>query len=351
MISLAPFVLSLFLALWFSGPAPAGNLNARARTANPQSIGQNRNIINGMVFDTGHNPVQNIRVELLDDVNMLLTSTRTDGTGRFRFTGLSQGAFLIKVITGGTKFVEQITRVELYTLRPNSTHQEQVEITLKTIEEAKGNRIPINPGVTFAQNVPENARKAYEKAVELLTGDKDIPNGIDGLLEAIKLYPDYYLALERLGAEYVRFNQLEPARLILNRAIVINPKGALSHFALGVANFKLKLFKESSESLQRCVTLAPGSQNTPIAYYYLGMAQLKDKKPDEAVVSIKKAYQLGEKQIPSDGHMALAQIYSDGKHYKEAADELELYLKSTPDAPNAANIRTLIAQLRAKAKA
>ena len=350
MPSLAPFVFSLSLVLFLIGTTTAGEIRTGIDAAVPQSIGQNRNVINGMIIDTSHNPVQNIRVELLDDVNMLLTSTRTDATGRFRFTGLSQGAFQVKVVTGGTNFAEQITRVELINLRPNSTHQEQIEITLKTIDENKGRKGPINPGITFAQNIPENARKSYEKAVELLTGDRDVPTAIDNLLEAIKLYPDYYLALERLGAEYVRFNQFEPARIVLTRAIEINPRGALSHFALGVANFKLKQYRESTESLQRCVNLAPVSQNTPMAHYYLGMSLLKENKPAEAVASFKKAYQMGDKQVPPDGHMALAQIHSDGKHYKEAADELELYLKATPNAPNAANIRDLIAQLRAKAK-
>lgn len=340
MISPAKLILSIALLVTVAG---------FGSSVHPQSIGQNRNVIYGMVFDSSHNPVQNIRVELLDDVNMLLTSTRTDASGRYRFVNLSQGAFLVRVITSGTNFTEQVVRVELFTLRTNSTHQEQVDITLKTLEEAKGKKTAINPGVTFAQNVPENARKSYEKAVEALTGDKDVPGGIDALLEAIRLFPDYFLALERLGAEYVRFNQFEPALLVLNRAIEINPRGALSHFAHGVAHYKLKHYPEASASLQKSVRLAPASQNAPMAFYYLGLSQLKEHKPAEATASLKKAFQSGGNQVPPDGHMALAQLHSDDKHYKEAADELELYLKAAPDAPNARSIRELIAQLRSKA--
>jgi regulator of sirC expression with transglutaminase-like and TPR domain len=48
--------------------------------------------------------------------------------------------------------------------------------------------------------------------------------------------------------------------------------------------------------------------------------------------------------------MALAQIYSNSNRYKEAADELEVYLKEAPDARDAERIKTLINQLRAKAK-
>jgi hypothetical protein len=39
----------------------------------------------------------------------------------------------------------------------------------------------------------------------------------------------------------------------------------------------------------------------------------------------------------------------NGKRYKEAIGELELYLKATPDARDAEKIKALISQLRSKA--
>jgi hypothetical protein len=48
--------------------------------------------------------------------------------------------------------------------------------------------------------------------------------------------------------------------------------------------------------------------------------------------------------------MHLAQMYSNDKRYKEAADELELFLKETPNARDAESIKNIIKQLRAKAK-
>jgi regulator of sirC expression with transglutaminase-like and TPR domain len=47
--------------------------------------------------------------------------------------------------------------------------------------------------------------------------------------------------------------------------------------------------------------------------------------------------------------MHLAKYYSENKRYKEAADELELFLKQAPDARDAEKIKALIKQLRAKA--
>jgi hypothetical protein len=48
-------------------------------------------------------------------------------------------------------------------------------------------------------------------------------------------------------------------------------------------------------------------------------------------------------------HKLLAKIYSDQKRYREAADQLELYLKTTSDAQDDAQIHALIKQMRAKA--
>jgi regulator of sirC expression with transglutaminase-like and TPR domain len=78
------------------------------------------------------------------------------------------------------------------------------------------------------------------------------------------------------------------------------------------------------------------------------MSYLKTGKAADAEPHLKRAYEQGGKSIPTDVHMGLAQIYSGGKRYKEAADELELYLKETPDAGDAARIRQAIKQLREK---
>ncbi len=334
-----------------SGAARAMSLeNSISHLRSDVKSTQNRNAIFGTVINSAHQPVPNLRVELLDDVYSLITTTRTDSTGRFRFDRLSQGAFQVKVITGGTSYVEQMVRVEIFNIRGNAgAGMEQIEITLKTLEESKGSKNKINPGTTFAQNVPDDAKKAYESAVQMLEGDKDTQSGINQLKEAIKLFPDYYLALERLGAEYVRANQFEAAREVLTKAIAVNPNGNLSYYALGVAQFRLKDYKTSIESLRRAVSLAPNSQNAPLTHYYLGLAQIKDGRANDAEASLKKAYELGANRIPPDVHMGLAQIYSNKKQYKEAADELELYLKEAPDARDAESIKNLIKQLRAKA--
>lgn len=308
------------------------------------------NSITGLVTDSGRNPVQQIRVELLDEVNAMMATTRTDSIGRFRFAGLSQGNFQVRVVTAGTSFVETSIAVQLrYSRGSTGAHHEQIEIMLRTREEAKG-PANYNAGTTFAQEVPERARKAFERGVSLLSNGNDEAGGLNALLEAVDIFPEYYLALERLGAELVRFQEYEKARIALVKAVEVNSSGPLSRYALGVADYHLRLYPEAIEHLRRAVSLAPASPNTPVAQYYLGLCYLKKERPADAEAQFKRACEAGKGRVPSDVHMHLAQIYSNQKRYREAADELEIFLKETPDARDAESIRGLIAQLRAKAK-
>ncbi len=313
------------------------------------SFQQNRNAINGVITDTSNRPLNRIRVELLDEVEMQIRQTYTDSAGRYSFKNLSSGTFIVKANSDGA-YLGRSVRVSLYAARVGGgAHYEQLDIVLKTRDEVKGNTIPSNSGPAFAQEVPQNARKAYERAVKQLENNKDASQGIDSLKEAINLFPTYFLALERLGVEYVKLQQYEPARATLTKAVEVNPNGASCRYALGVSQFHLKKLPEAIESLQRSLQLAPESPNAALTHFYLGLTFWNTGKTADAEPHLKKAYQLGGNSVPPDIHLHLAKYYSDNKRYKEAADELELFLKLAPDARDSEKIKILIKQLRAKA--
>jgi len=335
--------------------APDKSLGARRGSepyfiASAASFAQNRNAINGIVTDTANRPLYRIRVELQDEVEMSIRQTYTDSTGRYSFSNLSTGTFIVKAHSDGTH-VGRSVRVSLFTARVGGggAHHEQLDIALKTREEVKGTSIPSNSGPVFAQEVPENARKIYERAIKQLDNDKQVDQGMNSLKEAINLFPNYFLALERLGVEHVKRQQYEPARDVLAKAAEINPNGAACHYVLGVSRFYLQQISEAVESLRRSLVLAPESPNAALTHFYLGLAFWNSGKPADAEPHLKKAYQLGGNSIPPDIHMHLAKFYSDNKRYKEAADELELFLKLAPDARDAETIKNLIKQLRSKA--
>lgn len=326
-----------------------GSLSFPAASTLPQ-VQNTSNAITGVVTNTAGQPLNRMRVELLDEVEMFIKQTYTDGTGRYSFKNLSSGTFIVRVHSDGV-YVEKSDRVTIYALRDNGgSHNEQHDIVLKSRDEMKKPSGPNNSGPTFAQEVPDNARKVYERAVKQLENDAQADQGMASLKEAITIFPKYYLALERLGIEQVKRQEYVPARETLEKAIKVNANSASCLYALGVVQYQARQWPESVESLRRSLVLAPSSPNAAFAHFYLGLGFIKTGKPAEAEPHLKKACELGANSIPADVHMHLAQIYSNTKRYKEAADELELFLKQVPDARDAENIKNIVKQLRAKAK-
>ena len=310
------------------------------------ATGQTGSTIAGFIFDSQRRPLADLYVELLTDTDSTLMRTRTDGAGRYAFSRLSRGNYQIRVVTAGTNYVSQTQRIELIVVSASAGSgraYEEVSFVLKTIDEVNAKKTS-STGIVFSQNVPAEAQRLYEDAVEKLKSE-NTNEGIDELKKAIETFPDFYLALERLGAEYVRQRDYAQAQEILSKALKINPKGQMSFHSLGVAQYNLKNLPAAVESLQRAVSLGPNSINSQ---FWLGIVLFRSGKFSEAETPLKRAYDLGGKQVV-DVHMYLAQVYSNTKRYKQAADELELFLKEMPDAKDTDKIKQLIQQLRAKA--
>ncbi|MEW6130380.1 MAG: tetratricopeptide repeat protein [Acidobacteriota bacterium] len=314
-----------------------------------KSTAQTGNTIAGFIMDSSRRPVADIYVELLDDVDLVIKRSRTTGSGRFVFSGLTRGNYQIRVVTAGTIYATPPTeRVELIVVSASANsgraYEERV-LTLRTMDEVKSPNKVKPPGTVFSQNVPAEAQKHYQDAIEKLDSSGSLDEGIGLLKKAIEIFPQFYFALERLGVEYAKQRQYELAQETLLKAIKVNPKGQLSLHTLGIAQYNLKQLNSAAESLQRAVALAPNSVNSQ---FWFGIVLFRSSKFAEAETPLKRAYELGGKQIP-DVHMYLAQIYSNTKRYKEAADELELFLKEATDAKDTDKIKGLIQQLRTKA--
>ena len=309
---------------------------------------QGRNAINGMVVNTGREPINRIRVELQNELEMFITYTYTDAAGRYSFRNLSQGVFIIKVHSDG-KHTGQSTRIVLQALRNSgASHYEQVDFMLKEIAERKPVASAGTAGTLFAQDVPEKARKTYARAVKQLDSAQEKSAGIASLKEALQTFPRYYDALERLGIEYVRLQQYEEARQILTLAVEVNRGGAASFYGLGVAQFHTQRTSEAVESLRKALIIAPDSSNGAFEHFYLGLSYWKLNRHGDAEPHLKKAGELGGTSVPPDIHMYLAQYYSESGRRQEAAAELELFLKLVPNAQDAEKIRNLIRQLKSK---
>ncbi len=293
------------------------------------------NSISGHVTDDRRVPIADLQVELLNDVDSILQRTKTDSSGLFVFRGLANGIYQVRVQTYETNFVGQTQRVQLERTRAF----EQLDFTLSMKKSAS---LSASPGAVFVQEVPEQARKEYERGAALIKKNDQQKEAVAALKNAVDLFPLYFDALELLGVEYVKQQKFEPAIPLLNKAIEINSRSYPSLYALSVAQYNLKQMPLAIESMRRAITL---NQKSSGGHLWLGMLLRQTDKLEEAETYLKQADHLAGSKLP-DAHWQLALLYNQLKRYGEAADQLELFLKTEPDAKDTELIKKLIQRFR-----
>lgn len=305
--------------------------------------------ITGFVFDESRRPVSEVYVELLNDVYSTVAQTRTAGSGLYSFRGLSDGQYSIRVSPYGKNYEAQTRSVTLLSvsLMPgrSGSSSEQVDFYLKSKRTANIGPLAA-PGVVFAQNVPKDAEKLYEAGIEDLIGSKE-KEGFEKLKRAIEIFPNYFLALDRLGTEYVLRGYYEAAYVLLTKALEVNPRSFSSRFGLGLAQFRLQQADEAISNLKQSTEIYNESID---AHLWLGVALHSKGKLTEALAALLRANKLSKGKA-AEVHWQLARVYKDQKSYNDAANELELFLKYKPDAQNADGIKETIKALRQKGNA
>lgn len=333
MILIAGFIITIWACSGEIRPSSCHIQGSSNLTAAAQA-----NSISGHVFDSQQNPIPDLQVELLNDVDSILQRTKTDSGGQFTFRRLTAGIFQVRVQTFGTSYVPQTQRVQLERTRAF----EQLDFVLgKSV--VSSNAVA---GAVFVQEVPEQARKEFVRGTVLLEKGEQRREALETLRNAIEIFPLYFDALELLGTEYVKDKNYESAIPVLSKAIEVNGRAYQSLYAVSIAQYNLKLLPEALDSMRRGITF---NQKSAAANLWLGMLLRYSKKLDESETYLKHANQLSDSKLP-DVHWQLALLFNDLKRYGEAADELEVFLKVQPDSKDKELIQKLIQRFRDRSK-
>lgn len=336
--------LILLFVLIFGQSSFAGTANV--------SENQLVSVIAGIVYDQNRNPLERVDVELENAAIGGSTSlrTKTDGIGRYQFSNIPDGRYNVNVLPFRYNLKDQSGEVVVRTvglLGGGSGYFSQ-DFYLKAKKGGLGDTLT---GVVFAEkNVPKEAEKLYKEAVDDL-GNKRKEEGLIKLVKVIEIHPAYYAAVNRLGMEMLFTQQYLEATKLFIRAVQINPKSSRGFYWMGFALNKLgnKLGKNYNKaalkSLEKAATLASASWRVKLLQ---GKIERKEGNFVAAEKYLLKSKKLADVRNP-EIHKELAQLYAnDLKQYGKAADELELYLKSSKQKD--ANIRKQIADLRIKSK-
>lgn len=308
------------------------------------STAQDRNSVTGFVFGPDRAPVQRLNIELQTEMYSTVARTQTNGSGMYSFRGIPSGVYLVKILTFGTELEEQSRTVNLIpisALPGRGAVSEQADFYLKA--KRKQGEPQGAAGVVFAQDVPKPAQDLYAAGVAELEKKND-SEGYAKLKQALEIFPEYFLALDRLATEYLSKGHFDAAQVLFTNAVRVNPRSVSSGLGLGVTEFRLSRNDKALISFEEVLKLDKENVN---ALYWKGVVLHSSKKLGDALSSLRRAEQLSAGKFP-DVYFQLARVYKDQNKFRESADALEDYLKAKPNAENAAQIRQAIKTLREK---
>jgi Tfp pilus assembly protein PilF len=305
-----------------------------------------RHTIQGRIyFPSGRRTDVRAKIRLDSYTNGTLT-VLSDPNGSFRFTGLNPGSYTVVVdmgedyeIASEPVYIESdgnnLTRdmpvpvvSRLYTV--------QISLKLKAVESGKTG--VINAALAA---IPPAARDLYRKALDSAKVN-DNKKAVEQLQAAIAIHPNFPLALNELGVQYLILKQPQKAVQSLDAALKLAPDDFLPRLNYGIALAEEKNFHEAELQLRQTIKK---NDSSAAAHLYLGITLISLHNYQEAEKELLRSVVLGGASM-SLAHYYLGGLYWQKKENKAAADQLELYLKLAPNSPEAARTRATIQELR-----
>src|SRR5262249_19504234 len=227
-----------------------------------------RNSIQGSIFLPGGRHIdRRVKVKLTG-----LTGGEqfrmSDDNGTFTFRRLQGGTYTV-VVDAGSEFelaAENVDIIDVARRRGDQGSTISVYITLQPRHGGENTK----PGTVSAAHatIPEAALQLYKDAIESAkAGDRK--KAIDQLQEALKIYPNFAVALNELGVQYIGLKQWDKAVDALQSAIKLVPEAFHPRLNCGIALLQKKDFVAAVNQLTFAVQKDDSSTS---AHYYLGRA-------------------------------------------------------------------------------
>lgn len=308
------------------------------------------NTVSGQVTGVENRPIYDATVELLDEFLRTLKYTKTDGAGRYYFSGVPRGRFSVRVRSIEPEYDEMTQEEEVQNITRSggndnpyvtATDHKQLDFRLRLRRGFTGVTAAL-----FVQDVPAPAKKLYDQAVKDLS-EKRNSEGLAALRSAIEIFPKYYAALEMLGTEYIKMKQFPASATLLQLAAEVNPRSYRTWYGLAYSFNALNMYVEAQKAVDKALELFASA---PDANLLAGVIYRSQKKTKEAEKFLLKAKETSKDTIAM-ANWHLAKLYAeDLKNYGEAAKELKSFLKKQPESFDAEKIKQLITDYEAKAK-
>jgi tetratricopeptide (TPR) repeat protein len=298
------------------------------------------NRIEGQVYNAQRQPLNDIRVELTGEMGTFIGSTKTTSSGRFSFSGMPAGRYSIRVLPLLMDLEEQTQEVNIVNPGRAMSDIAYVDFYLKPRKRMESEFRPYDK-VVFVQQIPAAAEDLYRKGADEV--DRGSSSGLHYIERSLEIFPTYFDALALLGKYHILRGDYEKGYPYLIRAIDVNPRSFYAYFRLGFAFYRLRQYPAALEAARAATTLGPSSSDARALY---GTLLRISGRYSEAETHLLKANELAKEKEP-EIHMQLALLYIRTGKLGLALDELRIYSKLAPDAPDLPKVKEMISKLEA----
>lgn len=191
-------------------------------------------------------------------------------------------------------------------------------------------------------NAPKNAKKAYEKGLNLAK-KKKFAEAETNIQAAVDQYPAYAVAWFDLGRIQEAQQKNDVAQESFRKAIAADSKFVNPYLHLMQHEVQAGKWGEVEQTTGALLKLNPFSY--PQAWYYNSVAHLQRNNLEEAEKSAREALKIDEyKRIPKISHV-LGIILAQRQQLPEALVHMKGYLEKAPGARDAEQVRQQVAEI------
>lgn len=289
-----------------------------------------------VVLPSGQFVTQRARIVLSYSTNPGITYY-TDNSGGFGFTGVGEGLYTIEA-TGDTRLYETVSQ------EVRVTRGMHVKLVIHLKEKSRTSSKKPESVVSLAelnQKVPEPARKEFEKATSLVKDGK-IEEAIPQFKKALAIFPEYLMALNDLGVQYLKLKRFPEAIEQFEAALEIDSKVFNPRLNLAIVMVDQKRFLEAIDHLNQAISI---DSSSPSAHLYLGIASAEIDELAAADRELAAAHSLGGDQY-AVVHFYRANVHMKKGEREAAVRELTSYLEKLPSGEHAERARSLLEKLK-----
>jgi hypothetical protein len=282
--------------------------------------------INGSVSDADtHLRLDGVRVDLQAISGGTLASAFTSSNGSFEFVNVRIGTYQVIFEQVGYEELRQDLEVEGPVFAMN--------VALRKLNGGDPGGPPI---ISVRElSMPQKARDAMNKGMNLLYQKSDYPGSIKQFQRAIQSYPNYYEAYAHMGVAYMKMKDTASSEQALRKSVELS-QGRYSDalFLLATLLSSTKRFADAEPLARRAVEVDPNSWH---AQSELAQALIRLDRADEAEPYAQAAVKL-QPENPIL-RLLLADIHIELGNDQALLDDLNTYLKLAPNGTFAPQVR------------